>query len=157
MSLALFKFIETAPSAPGTAISSQSVQGSGKAAGVAGPLDDYEAVTVIAELAGNTGGTLDVFVQASFDEGASWFDFAHFAQLAPAAAPTQYLLNASLSSNLTSPVVVGKNTTPLLAAGTCVNGAFGDRMRLVMVSGAGTTVGAAVKVSVIGQRVFPRS
>jgi hypothetical protein len=158
MSLASFVFLETAPAAPGMAASAQVVQGSANyfPAGVAGPLDDFEALQLVAELVGNTGGTLDVYVQTSPDQGVNWFDFAHFAQLNAGAAAVRYVLTASLYTQNTAPIAVGKNLAPALAANTFVNGAFGDRVRLLMVSGTGTTAGAAVKVSVVAQRTYPR-
>jgi hypothetical protein len=158
MSIASFVFNETSPATPTTLASSQSVAGSGQAfpLGVAGPLDDYEALLVTADLVGATGGTLDVYLQTSPDQGANWYDFAHFTPLAAAAPAVKYTLTASLYTQLPAPVVVGKNLAPVLAANTFVNGAFTDRMRLVMVAGAGTSAGAAVKVSVMAQRTYPR-
>ena len=47
-------------------------------------------------------------------------------------------------------------TDSLLAArpvwGTFLGGAWGDRFRLVMVAGSGTTAGALVSVRIVGQR-----
>ena len=154
MSRAIFVFSETSPAAPGTAVSSQSVQSAGGnlATGVAGPMADYDAVDVIAELKGATGGTLDVYVQISPDDGISWYDLIHFQQLASAAAVMYYQAPVSNATTTTQPILVGKNLVPALAVNTVVNGAFSDRMRLVMVAGVSTTVGAPVIVRISPQR-----
>ncbi len=158
MALAAFAFSETSPAAAGTAASAVAVMGSASyaPAGVAVPFDDYESLNVVAELVGATGGTLDVYLQVSPDQGVNWFDFAHFPQLAGSASAIKYTLTASLYSPLTVPIVIGKNLVPALAVNTFVNGAMGDRMRLLMVAGTSTSVGAAVKVSLVAQRTFPR-
>jgi hypothetical protein len=49
-------------------------------------LDDCEALTIVLDLRGGTGGTLDVYLQTSHDGGTTWFDYAHAAQLASGAA-----------------------------------------------------------------------
>ena len=155
MSRATFVFNEVSPNAPGTALSANAVAGVANymPAGVAGPLDLYDGVLIEAELVGATGGPLDVYIQTSANDGVDWWDFAHFLQLAAAAPAVKYVVTASLYSQTTAPIVVGKNLAPALAAGAFVNGAFTDRMRLLFVAGALTSAGAAVKVSVQGQRV----
>lgn len=157
--IAWFQFNETSPAAPGTAASSQSVQNANASfgAGVAGPLDDSDALDIVAELQGATGGTLDVYLQTSPDGGNNWFDLAHFPQLASAAAAIRYQAPVSLYTNSTVPVVVGKNLTPALAVNTVINGAYSNRMRIVMVAGTGTTAGAPVKITVMTQRTDPRN
>lgn len=154
MSRANFVFTETSPSGPGTAASFQPVQNAGSnfAAGVAGPMQDYDAVDVIAELKGATGGTLDVYVQISPDDGANWYDIIHFQQLAPGAATAYYQSPISNATTTTSPVTVGKGLNVALAPNVTVNGAFSDRLRLVLVAGVSTTAGAPVVVRVCPQR-----
>ena len=154
MSRAYFEFNETSPSAPGTAASSQAVLNAGNyfPAGVAGPMADYDAVDIIAELKGATGGTLDVTVQMSPNDSGAWFDIIHFTQLAGSAAAIIYQAPISNATTTTAPVVIGKNLSPALAAGVVVNGTFSDRLRLVMVAGSGTSAGAPVTVRVQPQR-----
>ena len=53
--------------------------------------------------------------------------------------------------------VIQEVIAPALAAGTIVQGAFSDRLRLVMVAGAGTTLGAPVRMTVGTQRQSPRN
>ena len=148
-------FSETSPSAPGTVASSQTVTSAANylPPGVAGPVDDYEALDIVAELVGASGGTLDIYVQTNpTDDNANWFDLVHFTQLTNGNAAVKYQAPISLYNNAIVPVVVGKNLSPALAAGASINGAFGSRLRLVMVAGSGTSAGAAVKVTVAGQR-----
>jgi len=155
MPLANWVWNETSPSAAGAAASSQAVQGAASylPAGVAGPVDDYAALAIVAELVGATGGTLDVYIQQNpSGDGVTWFDLVHFAQLSAGHGAVTYESSVSLYSQATSPVVVGKNAAPALGAGTSLNGAFSDRLRLLMVAGASTTAGAPVKVTVCGQR-----
>ncbi len=149
-----FTFAETSGAVAGTTFSSQSVQNAASylAAGIAGPLDDFDAVDVTADLVGATGGTLDVYLQTSND-GSSWYDSVHFAQLAAGAAAVSYRVTLARFGQPASaaPVVVGKNGTPALAAGTAVQ-SFGTRARLVMVAGSGTSAAAKVAVMVAGSR-----
>jgi len=155
MSIAYFVFIETTPSSPGTVASSQPVQSAGSflPSGVAGPMQDYDAVDIVAELRGATGGTLDVYVQiAAGGDSNAWFDLVHFPQLSAGAPAVFYQAPISNATTTTTPIVVGKNLAPALAANVVVNGAFSDRMRLVFVAGSGTTNGASVIVRVAPQR-----
>lgn len=148
-------FTETSPAAPGTAASSVAVTNSTGAAGVAmlaQGLDSFLSLTVVAKLIGATGGTLDVYLQSSPDQGATWVDYAHFAQLAAAAAAIRYTFFVSQGVQSAAPVVVGIATTPAIAVNTVVGGPWGDRLRLLMVAGAGTSAGAAVNVTVSAQK-----
>jgi hypothetical protein len=151
-----YVFNETSPAAAGTVASSAAVQNSGFMGGIAGPLNDGDALQIAADLQGATGGTLDIYFQISPDGGATWYDMVHFPQLTAGAAAVRYLAPVSLFTNLTTPVFVGKNLAPSLAVNTVVNGAFSDRCRLVFVAGAGTTVGAPVRIVVTPQRSYPR-
>ncbi len=156
--LASFVFSEVSPNAPGSAASRNAVGGAASylPLGVAGPLDDYDALQITAELQGGNGGTLDVYVQTSPDQGVTWYDFVHFATLASNAAVTPFAVTASLYTQAVAPVLVGKNLTPALAAATFVSGAFSDRVRLLFVAGAGTVAGRPQKVTVLAQRTSRR-
>jgi len=151
-----FIFSETSPAAPGTSVSSQAVQSSASylPAGVVGPLDDGGSVDILAQLVGATGGTLDVYMQSSSDNGQTWQDRVHFAQLAAGAAAISYGVTLTAFGQPTSaaPVQIGTGTTPMLSAGTYLQGIGFDRMRLVLVAGTGTTAGAAVKIQLTVQR-----
>ena len=86
-----------------------------------------------------------------------WYDCAHFPQLAAGAAAVKLRAPVSLFASGVAPVVVGKNGAPALAANTVISGPFSDRCRLLTVAGPGTTAGAAVRVTVMTQRSFPRN
>jgi hypothetical protein len=155
--LGQFLFNETSPSAPGTAASSQPVANAASwcPAGVAGGgLDDYDSIGIDCDLVGATGGTLDVYLQQSPDQGVNWYDVIHWTQLASGGAAVHYSSPISQATTTTAPITVGKNLSPALASGTnsVVNGAFSDRMRLVMVAGSGTSAGAQVIVRLSPQR-----
>jgi hypothetical protein len=158
MSIANFVFTETSPGAAGTVASSQAVQNASSyfPSGVAGPMEDYDAVLIAAELKGATGDVLDVYVQMSPDMGLNWYDIVHFAQLTAGVALKSYLAPISNATTTTAPTLTGKNLVPALAVNTVVNGAFSDRMRLVMVAGAATSLGAAVVVRIMPQRSWDR-
>lgn len=148
-------FNETAPAAPGTAVSSQVVTGATAnymQPGVAGPLDDFDAVDVVVEITAGTGGTLDVYLQTSPNNGVDFYDTIHFPQSAGGSGLKIYQSPLSLATTTSTPIQVGKNLVPALAAGVVVNGAFTDRCRLVMVAGAGTSVAGTVVVKLMAQR-----
>jgi hypothetical protein len=155
MALANFVFTETSPAAASTVVSSQPVQNAANSlpAGICGPMQDYDAVDVIAEISGATGGTLDVYLQISPDAAQSWYDLIHFAQAGAGSGVKYYQCPISNATNTTAPVQVGKGLSPVLGAGSAavVNGAFSDRMRLVFVAGSGTTAGVQVIVRVAPQ------
>lgn len=153
MGMASYIFTETSPAAPGTTPSSAVVTNSTVAGVAYGLLDGMTCLQIFAALVGATGGTLDVYMQTSPDFGQSWQDYAHFPQLAAAAAAVKYTLNVSCNAqNTTMLTPVGVNLVPALAANTCVGGTWGDRFRLLFVAGAGTSAGAAVSVRIVGQK-----
>lgn len=115
-------------------------------------MQNFDSVSVFAELVGATGGTLDVYLQQSPDDGVSWYDCMHFTQLAAGAGAVVYKASMSNAQQTSSPVAVGKNLSPALVAGAIANGPVSDRLRLVMVAGAGTSAGASVTVRVMAQR-----
>jgi len=154
-----FLFNETSPSSPSTTTSVSTVESAAQygGPGIAMPLNDGNSLDIVADLRGATGGTLDVYMQYSTNSGRSWYDLAHFPQVAAGAALSYFRAPVSLYTNSVNTSVVGKNLAPALAASAMVNGAFGDRVRLVMVAGAGTSAGVPVVVGVTAQREFPRA
>jgi hypothetical protein len=152
MAIGQFVFNETSPAAAGTVASSSPVSGgpSDSAAGVAFPLRNYDSIEIEAELKGATGGALDVYVQSS-DDGIVWYDTVHFAQLAGSAAAIIYRTALSrYATAVAAPTVVGKNLTPALPVASAIQNGFGDHLRLVMVAGTSTSVGAPVLVRLTG-------
>lgn len=120
---------------------------------IAGSLEACESLTIVATLTGATGGTLDVYLQTSFDQGTTWYDFAHFAQVAGAAAAiTKHWHVGRQVQSATGATTIGSGTSPALAANTILGGGWGDMMRVVYTAGAGTSAGAAQSILVIGHR-----
>ena len=151
MSLSTWSFSETSPAAAGTATSVGAVTGGANISTTAGVLSNTlleraTAVSVRASLVGATGGTLDVVVQTSTDEGVSWHDAVHFTQLA-AGAPAVRMF-AALGRQGMAPVVYGVATTPALASGTAISGVWGQMWRVVMVAGTSTSAGSVVAVHI---------
>lgn len=146
-----FKFVETSPSAAGTAASSASVSNAASylPAGIAGPLSNVIQISIILQAAGATGGTLDCYAQMS-ESGDNWFDVAHFPQI-PAAASSS-IVGGALGEGYTSLITIGQNLSPALAANAIALGGWGTRLRLVFVAGVGTTAGTTVNCWVLGQR-----
>lgn len=135
----------TSPAAPGTGLGTSNV--------IISKLDEYESLLIVPSLIGATGGTLDVFIQHSYDEGNNWVDYIHFAQLAAgAAASKQFVSVSKFGGQVVTFPTVGYNLTPTLAAATAVGGPFGSQMRLIFIAGAGTSAGAAISVSIYAQR-----
>lgn len=131
---------DTSPAAPGTAAGG----------GVGGGFRDCQALTIVATILGATGGTLDVYVQTSFDGGTTWLDFAHFPQLAAAAASTIRVWHVNRDTAVGTLTTIGSGTFPALAVNTILGGAWGDTFRVVYVAGASTSAGAAQTVKLFG-------
>lgn len=120
---------------------------------ITGDLSYFDAIAVKATLAGATGGTLDVYLQTSSDDGTTWDDYAHYTQIAGSAAATVTRNCFSRSTQATTPVAIGSGLSPALAANTFLGGEFGDRMRCVCAAGVGTSAGAAITIRISGTRV----
>jgi hypothetical protein len=117
-----------------------------------GNLDDLESLTIIADIRGATGGTLDVYLQTTHDGGATWFDFAHTVQLTAGAAQVRRAWHVNRATPVTASAVIGTATTPALAADTIVGGSWGDALRIVFVAGVSTTAGASQTIRLYGKR-----
>ncbi len=133
---------DTSPAAPGTA-----------AGDVAGGLDRYDSLTIIATLQGATGGTLDVYLQMSPDGGTTWIDYAHYPQLAAAAVSSIRTWTVSRAAEQKTLTTVGSGTSPALAANTIMGGDWGDRLRALYVAGASTSAGAVQTIRIVGTRL----
>lgn len=126
----------TSPSSPSTAPAAQVISGVGR----------YSSMSIYATIQGATGGVLDIYIQTSFDGGNTWYDYAHYAQLAAGAASSIKYWSVSAGSQQTTATTVGSGTSPALAANTIVGGAFGDQIRVLFVAGASTSAGASQKI-----------
>lgn len=113
----------------------------------------YDTLTMEADIVGGTGGTLDIYVQRTFDGGTTWRDYVHFPQVA-AATTKRYSHSPSLDGQIYE---VGQGTTPALAAGTSANGKWGSHLRVLAVSGSGTSAAGSVTVKFIFGRSDRRS
>lgn len=132
----IFEITGSAPSTATTAVVGDAVSG----------LDKYSIVRVTAQFAGNTGGALNVYLQR-YDRGRDiWIDWVSFPQKASAAASNIQTLNASQEIN--DIFVVGSGTTPALTADTFTGGHPGNSVRCVAVSGASTSAGATINISI---------
>ncbi len=114
-----------------------------------GMLQQYDGLRIVASLIGATGGTLDVYLQTSVD-GTTWYDYAHYAQLAAAAGAATLAFTVTRSAQQASITAIGSNASPALAANSVIGGDFGDRMRAICVAGAGTSVGALTTINITG-------
>lgn len=110
-------------------------------------LNKYTDLHIVADLIGATGGTLDVYLQTSHD-GLRWNDYAHFAQLAAGAAAITVTFAVTRRAQQTSITTIGKDNTPALAANSVVGGEFGDQMRVLCVTGVGTSAAATLSIFV---------
>lgn len=136
-----FSLSSTSPSSATTAVGA-----------TVGDMGLCDSLYIYAELTGATGGTLDVYLQVSPDQGTTWVDYAHFAQIAGGAAVIKRVWCVSRGAQQTTVTTVGSGTSPALAANTIIGGEFGDRMRVVYVAGAGTSAGAAQVITILGTR-----
>lgn len=118
--------------------------------GAAVKVNYFEHVRIVAVLEGATGGTLDVYLQSTWDNGATWWDIVHFPQLADGAAQTTRTITLSRASTNTTLTAIGSGTSPALAAGAYLNGDFGEAIRAVAVAGSGTSEGKAQTIYILG-------
>jgi hypothetical protein len=101
-------------------------------------LDGLTAVSLLARLAYGSGGTkVQVYVQTSFDQGASWCDIACVTFTTASGAKVVNL------SGLTPKTTAATPTDGALTDDTCLDGALGDRLRAKVVV-AGTYAGSTV-------------
>jgi len=126
-------FTGTSPAAPGTVLQTAVLN-----------LDAFSKCVISARLNSGAGGTLDVYIQSYVNNGASWYDVAHFPQVAAGAGAFSYIISLTRGEtyNTTTPVVVNNvDGTPTLAANTVIPHALGNALRVVFVAGAGTSAG----------------
>ena len=109
----------------------------------------YGSMLVYAALTGATGGTLDIYLQVTPDGGTTWVDYAHFPQIAGAAAVIYRVWAVSKAGQQTTLATVGVGTSPALAANTILGGEWGPQMRVVHVAGVGTSAGAAQVIQLV--------
>ena len=107
-------------------------------------LSTYTSLTLLAELQGNTGGTLDIVIEGTPDGGTTWVELLRFAQIAAGAAVARYVVTLSRASESSGIVTTGVSASSIvLAANTKVGGDWTDQLRVKYFTGAGTTLGKA--------------
>jgi hypothetical protein len=119
-----------------------------------GGFAEYKAITILATVQGATGGTLDIVIESSPDDGVSWYEYWRLPTLQAAAAAVTYRYGPALND---SPTLVGKNdltgstltTTFVLGAGSVSGSHWFDKLRVRYVAGANTTLGAAQDIKVL--------
>ncbi len=85
---------------------------------------DVTALTIVAQfVAMGGGGTVDLWVRTSIDQGATWIDIAHFAWTTASVAVA---VNVSGLVSITTPVAI---TDGGLTANTVREGILGDRFQ----------------------------
>lgn len=120
----------------------------------------FRNVSIYADLAGATGGTLDVYLQCKIDQAGTvkWVDWIHFAQLASGASAIRHVKSTKDGPATATPVTIGIGTTAspgvALAAANFTGALQTDTIRVVMVSGASTSAGAAIKITLVGHHPF---
>ena len=111
-------------------------------------LEDAVGLLVYSEIAKDSGGTLDVYLQ-TFLQGV-WYDILHIKQV-PSGSGTvnmAYVLGPGYTAN---GLAFGTSTSSALPNDTTLGGPWGDTMRLLMVPGASAVGGGAVKVTLAAQ------
>jgi len=119
--------------------------------GTAKSLCGYDAVTVILEVVGATGGTLDLVLESQWGDDGTWYNLYRVPQLAAGAAAATYQISFSLGNTVNA---IGKNGALTLATSTPAAGHWGDKVRLYATAGASTSAGAAIVCKIIGHRVL---
>lgn len=108
----------------------------------------YDKLTIVATLTGVSVGTLDLYIEDSWDGGATWYNVAHFTQLAGGAAVATKRQVIPYPGTGAA-VAIGKGTlaspTLTLAANTFIEGPWGPLLRIISVTGAGANAGPVVQ------------
>lgn len=116
----------------------------GSAAAIGNPirgLARYDAIQIVCNVEGISGETLDLYLQSSWDNGTTWLDWAHLPQLAAGASATIYSISVP-QMGATGITEIGSGSSPALAAGSVLGGAWGPMMRVYAVP-SGTATGVA--------------
>src|SRR5262249_42517734 len=106
-------------------------------------LSGFHTMRVEATLRGAANGTLNCYLQCTYDRGQSWTDLVAFTQQTASASATTYGVTLTRSNGSAYATSVGKGTSPALSAGTSRDGCWGDQVRILFVAGSGTTAGAS--------------
>jgi hypothetical protein len=104
-----------------------------------------------ATIIGGTGGVVDAWLQRKIEGVDAWRDWIRFPQVA-AATTKRYSVQVMSSTTIhdVSEGTTASPGTPTIAANTSVGGHPGDKVRLVVTAGAGTSAGATQTIRVSG-------
>jgi hypothetical protein len=108
-----------------------------------------DEISILSNLRGSTGGTLDVYIQHSPDN-VEYFDFLHYAQLAAGAPAALLHLSPPVSSS--GIVTIGSGVSPVLAANSFAGGRWAEWLRVVFVAGGAVSGPQAQTIRVLGYR-----
>lgn len=131
----------TSPASASTAAVGSAVNGLAK----------YDWLIIDATLIGGTGGTVDAWLQRKIEGQDKWRDWIRFPQVA-AATTEHYSVQIGTGSTIhqVSQGTTASPGTPTIAADTSIGGHPGDKVRLVVTAGAGTSAGATQTIHVSG-------
>lgn len=142
-----FTISGTSPAAAGNAVlGTIAPLNSLASSGLSYDLSQFDGIAIQAAIQGATGGTLDVYIQMSMDLGVTWTDMGHYTQLAAAAPSATTIVKFSRLVSSASATTTGDAA---LAANTFITGEWGDRLRIKLVAGAGTSAGALQTFKII--------
>lgn len=117
----------------------------GKAFSVA---NQYDKLVLVSTLTGMSVGTLDLYIEDSWDGGVTWYQVAHFTQIAGAAAAAIKRQTVPYPGTGTA-VITGQSTlgvpSLVLAAGTFCESPWGPLLRIIAVTGAGANAAPVVQ------------
>ena len=154
MQSAVYIITGTTPAAPGNAVlGTIAPDVSLVSPNVFADISQFESLALSVSLIGATGGALDVYIQSSPDLGVSWEDIAHSPQVAAGGGAVRYRWNTGRWNGSATAVVTGDM---VLAVNTYLQGEWGDRLRVKVLAGAGTSAGAAVSFRFHFNRVYPK-
>lgn len=140
MATATYTVTGTTPNAAGTAqVGSSAFTG----------LDYFSTVTIVGQLQGATGGTLNLYIQSSLD-GVIWYDVVAYAQLAAGAAALRNVvtLNRGFRGTPGITTVNAASGTPSLTANSVNADCLGTYLRLMATAGAGTSAGQTITLTI---------
>jgi len=111
----------------------------------------YDWFLIDATIIGGTSGTVDAWLQRKIEGQDKWRDWIRFPQVA-AATTKHYSVQMTGANSIyeVSQGTLGSPGTPTIPANTTIGGHCGDKVRLVVTAGSGTSAGAAQIVHISG-------
>lgn len=121
------------------------------AIGTANGLAAHDWFLIDATIIGGTAGTVDAWLQRKVEGVDAWRDWIRF-PLVSAATTKHYSVQVGSGQTIyeVSQGTTASPGTPTIAANTAIGGHPGDKVRLMVTAGAGTTAGATQTVYISG-------